>query len=147
MQDRQQRTLIYNERDPPHPDPSSRRATRTSRTFPRRATRTLPRNQNLPSPRNQNLSSPRNQNLSSPRDPEPEPSFCRSIQNVPDSSRSRLVVMAAACRYSIPSLGLEFLRERSGWAFLGSVHGRHPLRAPPSSFLPVPMLAHRILSI
>ena len=67
MQDGQQCTLIYNERDPPHPDPSSRRATRTSRTFPRRAPRTLPRDQNLSSPRNQNLPSPRNQNLSLPR--------------------------------------------------------------------------------
>jgi len=37
MQDRQQRTLIYNECDPPHPDPSPCCATRTSRPFPRRA--------------------------------------------------------------------------------------------------------------
>jgi len=63
MQDRQQRTLIYNERGPPHPDPSSRRATRTSRTFPRLAPRTFPRRATRTLPCNQNHSSPRNQNI------------------------------------------------------------------------------------
>ena len=142
MQDKQS-ALIYNEYDTPHPDPSSRCATITSRNFPRNISRTLPYDQNLPSSRNQNLSLPCNQiqqKLSSLCSPEPEtqdllmlfnqtqnpeayslchtiqnpkPSFCRAIQNVRDSSHLGLVV-SAVWHYNIPSLELEFLQERSG---------------------------------
>jgi len=139
MQDRQQRALIYNQCAPPHPDPSSHRTARPSITFPRRAARNpKPPRAAQPESRTQDLLAPRNQN------PEPKTSSRRATrtQTVPDSSRS-----AAACRYSIPPLGLEFLRERSGVAFLGSAHGRHRQHAPLSNSLPVPMLVHRILSI
>jgi len=106
MQDRQQRTLIYNEYDPPHPDPSSHRTTRTQNlSSPRNQNLSSPRNQNLSSPRNQNLSLPRSQNLSSPCGQNPKTqdllaprnqtqrteaySWRRAIQNVPDSSRTQ----------------------------------------------------------
>ena len=142
---------------------------------PCRATRTSPRNQNLSSPRSQNpepflaaqpkpktqnlpCAAPRRaartQNLSSPRNLNPKhrtflvPRRAARTQNVPGPSRFlvALVVMAVTRRDSIPPLGLEFLRERSGWAFPDSVHGKRQRRALPSSFLPVPMLAHRIPS-
>jgi len=117
------------------PKTSSHCATRTQNPRPPRAAQPEPRTQDLLTPRNQN--------------PEPKTSLHRTTRtlNVPDSSRLGLVVTAVACRYSIPSLRLEFLREQSSWALLGSIHGRHRPHAPQSSSLLVPMLVHRILSI
>jgi len=99
MQDRQQRTLIYNQCTPPHPDPSSHSTARPSITFPHRAARIpKPPCTAQPESRTQNLLAPRNQN------PEPKTSSRRTTrtQNVPDSSRSGLVVTAVACRYRLP---------------------------------------------
>jgi len=108
-----------------------------------------PRNQNLSLPRNQNqqnLSSPRNQTLllaaqlehktkdllvprNQTQKPEayslhsaiqnPRPSLRRAIQNVPDSSRSGLVVTAAACRYSEEGTGIG-----TSWESVYGVDGR-----------------------
>ena len=70
----------------PEPKTSSRRATRIQNPRPPRAAQPESRTQDLLAPRNQN----------------PEPKTSRRAtrtQNVPDSSRSGLVVTAAACRY------------------------------------------------
>jgi len=73
-----------------------------------------------PEPETQDLLTPRNQTQSlllAPRNPEPKTFLppCQSrtqnlpsavpIQNVPDSSRSELVVPAAACRYRTVATG------------------------------------------
>jgi len=127
------------------PKTSSRHTTRIQNPRPPRAIQPESRTQDLLAPRNQNpepkTSSRHVTRTQNPRTPCAARSESRT-QNVPDTSLS-----AAACRYSIPPLGLGFLREQSGVAFLGSAHGRHRQHAPLSNSLPVPMLVHRILSI